>query len=257
MYATHLKQTPFGFGAAKLQHAWERIRSWIANHLGSEQRTGVDPVAFALEACAPGRHVLKLGDRFCKVADELKMNLCRVAEVKLESVAVPPLPENISWFDKILLLGVLERLPAPQMFLQVLRRRMAPRGSELVITTPNAASLAGPLMTALARICGDRCVMRVTPNEGVFTLKTLRGLLHQTGYELAEMRGLPVTIDTTAAGRWTNALLKLNQLLLKISPHLFADQICLRVRPSALGQPPAKVTATPPAACPQMLGRVA
>jgi hypothetical protein len=257
MYSTHLKQLAFGFDEAKLQHAWESLRSAIANRFGKAQRPALDPIAFALEACPPGRHVLKLGDRFRNVADELKTKLCRVTEVNLALVAVPPLPENIRWFDEILLLGVLERLPAPQTFLQELRRRMAPRGSEVVITTPNAASLADRLMLALARICGERCVVRVTPDEGAFTLKTLRALLRQTGYEVAETRGLPVMIDSTACGRWTNALLKVNRLLLKISPHLFADQICVRARPtSAAPQPQVEVPGKRAAACPQIVGRV-
>jgi hypothetical protein len=259
MYSTHLKQGVFGFDEARLQRGWESVRWTIANRFRKPKRAILDPLTFALEACAPGRHVLKLGDGFGSVADELKTKLCRVTEVNLAETVLPPLPENVSWFDEILLLGVLERLPAPQTFLQELRRRMAPRGSEVIITTPNAASIANRLMLALGRIGRERRGVQLARKESVFTFKTLRGLLHQTGYELIETSGVPVAIESTAAdSRWTGALLKLNQLLLKISLHLFADEICVRARPAApVRQPQVKVATKRPAVHPQMLGRIA
>jgi hypothetical protein len=258
MYSTHLKQRGFGFDEAKLQRAWESAQSIIAKCFRKPKRVHLDPETFAVEACAPGRHVLKLGDGFRNVADELKKKLCRVTEVNLASTAVPPLPENVSWFDEILLLGVLERLPAPQTFLQELRRRMAPRGSELVITTPNAVSFATRLMLTLADIGRERRNVQMIRKEAVFTFKTLRALLQQTGYELVEARGLPVAFQTAAGDRrWTRALLELNQLLLKVSQHLFAEQICFRARPiSGVREPQVEVAAEETEPYPQMLGRV-
>jgi hypothetical protein len=218
----------------------------------------LDAVTFALESCAPGRHVLKLGDTFRNVADELKTKLCRVTEVNLAATAVPPLPENICWFDEILLLGVLERLPAPQTFLQELRRRMAPRGSEVIIATPNAASIGNWLIPARATICGESGGVRVGCCEGLFTFKTLRALLHQTGFEVREVRGVAVAAAPVSNSRWTGALLKLNQLLVKLLPRVFADQICVRARPATvLRQPQLKLAVKMPAMSPQMFGRIA
>jgi hypothetical protein len=259
MYSTNFKQTVFGFDEAKLQQTWESVRSAVAKRFRGAKPTVLDPAAFAVDMCPSGRHVLKLGDGFRKVSDELKTKLCRVTDANLAITALPPLPENISWFDEILLLGVIERLPAPQTFLQELHRRMARRGSELIITTPNAASLASRLMLAIARICYDRPGVRLTSKDAVFTFKTLRALLHQTSYQVTETRGLPVAVETAGADvRWTRALLKLNQLLVKISPHLFADHICVRARPTAAAhKPEVRVATKRPTLHPRMLGRIA
>lgn len=259
MHSTQLEQTQIEFEDTWLKDVWDSVRSRIARPFRKEKQALYDPQTFALDACAPGRYVLKLGDGFRNVGRELKRKLCRVTEVALAPAPAPCLPENVSWFDKILLLGVLERLPAPATFMEELRRRMARRGSEVVITTPNAVSFATRLMLALARIGQERRMIYATRRNGVFTFRTLRALLDQAGYELVEARGVPVPFQSAVGdGRWTRALLKLNQFLLRLSRHLFADQICVRARPVAASPQPAIAEHTEePAAYPQMLGRVA
>jgi hypothetical protein len=254
MYSTALKPSPIEFDEIRLKQRWDSIRSTIAKRLRKEKRELCDPQTFALNACAPGRYVLKMGGGSRSVAKELKQKLCRVTEVALAPAPVPSLPANISWFDEILLLGVLERLPAPATFMQELRRRMPRRGSEVIITTPNAISFPTRIILALARIGRERGSICGKRKQAVFTFKTLRTLLHEAGYELIETRGAPVAFQSAVGdGRWIRALLKLNRLLLKISRHLFADQICVRARPlTALRQPQEATSGYP-----QMLGRVA
>jgi hypothetical protein len=259
MHSAQLEQSPIEFDDTWLTQAWDSVRSTIAKRFRKEERVLCDPQTFALDACAPGRYVLKLGGGCRSVARELKRKLCRVTEVALAPAPAPSLPANVSWFDEILLLEVLERLPAPATFMLELRRRMPRRGSEVVITTPNAISFATRLMLALARIgrqprtiCGKR-------KQAVFTFKTLRVLLHQAGYELIEARGVPVPFQSAVGdSRWTRALLKINQVLLKLSRHFFADQICVRARPvSTLRQPRIADQTEETAAYPHMFGRVA
>jgi hypothetical protein len=65
----------------------------------------------------------------------------------------------------------------------------------------------------------------------LFTFKSLRALLEQAGYEILEARGVPAPFPLAIGPSfWSKALLKLNQLLLKISQGLFAYQVCLRAR---------------------------
>lgn len=231
MYSARLQHAPIDF-EAWLKHTWDSATTTITRRLRDEKNTLRDPVTFALNACAPGRYVLKLGDGARQVATELKNKLCRVSEAELAPTPIPRLPNNISWFDEILLLGVLEELPAPAIFMQELRRRMPRRGSEVVITTQNAVSWPTRLMLACARLGQKRENKLSDRRVGVFSFKKLRNLLRQTGYELIEVRGLPISFEGIVRdGRWTRVLSTVNALLVKLLPHFFADQICVRARP--------------------------
>jgi len=65
----------------------------------------------------------------------------------------------------------------------------------------------------------------------LFTFKSLRALLEQAGYEILEGRGVPAPFPLAIGSKfWSKALLKANQLLLKISKSLFAYQVCMRAR---------------------------
>jgi hypothetical protein len=259
MHSAQLERTPIEFDDTWLKQTWDSVRSTIAKRFRKEESALCDPQTFALDACAPGRYVLKLGGGCRSVGWELKRKLCRVTEVALPPAPAPSLPANVSWFDEILLLEVLERLPAPATFMQELRRRMPRRGSEVIITTPNAVSFATRLMLALARIGREPGTVCGKRKDAVFTFKTLRALLHQTGYELVEARGVPVPFQSAVGdSRWTRTLLKINQVLLKLSRHLFADQICMRARPvCTLRQPHIEEQTEETAAYPHMFGRVA
>ena len=231
MYSTRLQHAPIDF-EAWLKHTWDSAKGALARRLREERNNLRDPVTFALNACAPGRYVLNLGDGARHVATELKRKLCRVSEAELAPTPIPRLPANVSWFDEILLLGVLEELPAPAIFMQELRRRMPRRGSEVVITTQNMVSWPTRLMLGLARLGSDRGNKAEARRAGVFSFSKLRNLLRQTGYDVIETRGLPISFEGLVGdNRWTRVLSTLNAFLAKLSPHFFADQICVRARP--------------------------
>ena len=260
MHSVRLDQTPFEFGDTWVKQTWDSLRSTGAKRLRKEKRALRDPYTFVLDACAPGRYVLKLGGASRNLARDLKAKLCQVTEAVLTPTSAPLLPGNISWFDEILLLDVLEWLPAPGTFMKELRGRMPRRGSEVIITTPNALSFPTRVMLALARIGREGQTICGKRKQAPFTFKTLGSLLHQTGYELVEARGVPVPFASAVGdGRWARALLKLNQLLLKLSKHLFADQICVRARPICASCEPhaAADTKEETTAYPQMLRRIA
>ena len=248
MYSVRLQHAPIDF-EAWLKNGWDSAKSAIARRLREERNTLRDPVTFALNACAPGRYVLKLGDGARHLAGELKRKLCRVSEAELMPTPIPRLPDNVSWFDEILLLGVLEELPAPAIFMQELRRRMPRRGSEVVITTQNTVTWPTRLMLACARLADGGRTKLADRRNGVFSFKKLRNLLRQTGYEVIEARGLPMAFDGIVRDtRWTRVLSTLNAIMVKFAPHLFADQICVRARPVR----PAIGAETTPAPAPAM-----
>ncbi len=224
---------------------------------------------FVLEVCPAGRHVLQIGNGHARIVGDLKRNFCHVTErVFAESSrptgstsAASALPENVAWFDRILLLDLVEQLPDPETFMETLREKMARCGSEVIVTASNARSRTARFVSTLFKCSSNRNgngTSRVGRRHS-FTFKSLCLLLERAGYEILEARGVsaprPSVIKQTARGR---ALAKLDQLLLKASKHLFSDQICLRVRPVAAGRRVFQQSATTTMTLhPQALGRVA
>jgi hypothetical protein len=250
MYSTTLQQTPFDLAGNWLKRAGRAVGSTIERRFGGP--TVSNPQTFALNACLPGRHVLKLGRGHGDVACELKRKLCHVTSVDLgvsnrgtksthfrdSAPATPRLPDNVAWFDEILLLDLLDHVAAPDVFMRELRRRMARRGSEVIITSTNFVSLFRRVLLALGRVPRTK-VVRSKNERRPFTFKSLRLLLEQAGYEIVEARGIPMPplAESDDAGRWSRAFVKLNRGLAKVSKYFFAHQICVRARPIAPARP--------------------
>jgi hypothetical protein len=216
---------------------------------------------------------LQVGANHAHVANELKRKLCHVTAIAFDpkqaasksktsapAFSPPPrLPANTAWFDEILLLDLIERLPAPERFMEELRQKMARRGSEVVITASNVVSFVNRIMFALGRLACGRGAIPSGEGGRLFTFKSLSALLERSGYEIVEARGVPAPfLQAIGESRWSHALLKLNQVLLRISRHLFAYQICMRARPlHQHRQVFNETSSSEPALYPQALGRVA
>jgi hypothetical protein len=238
MYSAHLEQTPIDLASRWRKRIWRSVRSTIEARFNGQGSRIFNSQTFALNACAPGRYVLKLGRGHRDVAGELKRKLCHVTAIdfgggnrvtKIE----PRLPDNVAWFDEILLLDLLDQLSAPEVFMRALRQKMARRGSEVIITTSNVVSFIRRVLLVLGGLARDCVTIRGKEQRGHFTFKSLRALLEQAGYEIVEVRGVPMPYPQGGASRWSRGLLKLNRVLFKISKHLFAHQICMRARPVA------------------------
>ena len=95
--------------------------------------------SFALERCTAGRNILQLGIGHAHVADELQRRGCRVTPIDFaaneltsnsETVCLasrPQLPQDISVYDQILLMDLVEHLHDPEGFMDELRHRTAGR----------------------------------------------------------------------------------------------------------------------------------
>ena len=251
MYSAALQETPFDVAGRWLKHGWRATRSTIERRFGAESARNLTPTNFALNACAPGRHVLKLGRGYGEMARDLKRKLCHVTSVDLPiskraakatasgggAALVPRLPDNVGWFDEILLLDLLDQVPAPDLFMCELRRKMARRGAEVVVTTTNILSFARRIVLALGRVPGNR-LFHYKPERRPFTFKSLRMLLEQAGYEIVETRPVAMPCPAGEVSRWTRAAVRLARGLATVSKHLFAHQICVRARPIAPARPP-------------------
>jgi glycosyltransferase involved in cell wall biosynthesis len=198
---------------------------------------------FAVESCAPGKNILQLGIGHANVAAELKRRDCRVTVIDfaanefaetsdtIRSAASPSLPANLQAFDQILLMDLVEHLHDPEAFMDALRKQTADRRPEVIITAANVAFFVTRIMLALGQFNYSRKGILGIGHRRLFTFKALRALLEQSGYEILEARGVPAPFPLAiGANVWSRMLLKMNQLMLRISQGLFAYQVCLRAR---------------------------
>jgi len=200
---------------------------------------------FALEAVNAGARVLDIGCGQGLVANEMaKKAGCVVGVDQYVRTANLPnvmfeqwnleagaFPVEVSQFDQIFLLDVIEHLKEPEVFMEKLRAAAARKRPEIIMTTANIAFFVTRLMLLLGHFNYGRKGILDRTHTRLFTFNSLRELLLQTGYEIIETRGIPApfpkALGDNVLGR---GLVRLNQLLLGIFRGLFSYQIFIRAR---------------------------
>lgn len=245
-----------------MKYAWDVFKSTVKArlcgiHLFYDRKFDVSPEigshsdklafpssqTFAVESCTAGKNVLQLGIGHANVAAELQRRGCRVTAIDfganelaensdtIRSAARPSLPANLPSYDQILLMDLVEHLHDPENFMDALRKKTAGRRPEVIITTANVAFFITRIMLALGQFNYSRKGILGIGHRRLFTFKSLRALLEQAGYEILAARGVPAPFPLAVGTNfWSRTLLRMNQLLLRISHGLFAYQICLRAR---------------------------
>ena len=245
-----------------MKYAWDVFKSTVKArlcgiHLFYDRKFDVNPgpgshsdklsfsssQTFAVESCAAGQNVLQLGIGHGNVAAALEGRGCRVNVIDfaanelaensnaIHSAASPSLPTNLPAYEQILLMDLIEHLHDPETFMDALRRETAGRRPEVIITSANVAFFVTRIMLALGQFNYSRKGILGIGHRRLFTFKSLRALLEQAGYEVLEARGVPAPFPLAIGTNiWSKVLLKVNELLLKISPGLFAYQVCIRAR---------------------------
>ncbi len=177
----------------------------------------------------PGHLARELVDKGCTVTlvDRLPpTEVPRGAEVVLRDLNADPLELDLSRIDVLLLLDVLEHLHEPERFLAALRRNLDHRPRTLVLTTPNVAFAIQRLMLLAGQFNYGKAGILDRTHARLFTFRSLRRLLVDSGLRIREIRGIPApfpkAVGENALG---TGLLRLNQALIRVSPTLFSYQI--------------------------------
>ena len=247
-----------------MKYAWDVFKSTIKArlcgiHLFYDRKFDVNPElhghsdklgfpssqSFAVEACKPGHKVLQLAIGHVNVAAELQRQQCHVTAIdyaanevapaappSMPAAAVTPrLPQDVSGYDTILLMDLIEHLHDPETFMDELRRQMGGQRPEVVITSANVAFFVTRAMLALGQFNYSRKGILGLGHRRLFTFKSLRALLEQAGYQIIEEHGAPAPFPLAiGTNRWSRAFLKANALLIKCWKSLFAYQICIRAQ---------------------------
>jgi len=195
--------------------------------------------SWALDAVPDGARVLDLGAGPGGLASELARKGCTIAVVDIEPPTqltpgvvthVADLNEQlvvpIQDYDYYLMLDVIEHLKDPETFLDGLRARLDDSPRTLIITTPNIAFIVPRLMLLFGQFNYGQAGILDRTHTRLFTFRTLRRLLRDSGFQIQVMKGIPAPIPKAIGdSRLSRIMLWLNQALIHVSPGLFSYQI--------------------------------
>ena len=199
----------------------------------------------AIAAAKPGSKILDVGCGQGQVAAELTKRGCRVTGMDRHIPAPSEAPEgadfihwdldrrefpvNVSQFDQIFLLDIIEHLKEPSRFMDELRFSTGCKRPEIILTTANIGFIATRLMLLFGQFnYGKKGILDVTHTR-LFTFRSIRELLKQSGYKILEVRGIPAPFPVAIGNNFmARALLFLDSALIRISKGLFAYQIFVR-----------------------------
>jgi glycosyltransferase involved in cell wall biosynthesis len=259
--AYHGEEIGYPRGIAYLWSSFATTLAAVVDSLGIKYKRKFDPQfgrpeysaklgytsshTLAIAAVPPGARVLDVGCGAGHVARELRARGCRVVGLDFRDPGTDNLDEFVRWdldhepipvrvgdFDWLLLLDVIEHLASPERFLAELRDAYELTGPSILLSAPNTAFLPMRIMLLFGQInYGKEGILDFTHTR-LLTLGTLRDLLEQIGYEVLEVRGVPAPFPKALGdNRVSRALVRLNELAIRVSPRIFAYQVFLRVRP--------------------------
>jgi 2-polyprenyl-3-methyl-5-hydroxy-6-metoxy-1,4-benzoquinol methylase len=204
----------------------------------------------ALDRIPAGSRVLDLGCAGGYMGAELRAKGCYVAGVDMfplgEGIELdefhfhdlnePGLPVDLSQFDYVLLLDVIEHLRSPEAFVERLRAAaaLAPH-VQFIVSTGNVGFIVTRLMLLVGQLnYGKRGILDLTHTR-LFTFRAFRRLFEQEGFDILEERGVAAPFAfALGSGAAARALIAVNAALIRLRRTLFSYQsfLVVRARPS-------------------------
>lgn len=201
----------------------------------------------ALAAARQGGHVLDVGCGEGYVGTELIKRGCQVTGMDRyvpDPSAAPQglkfiqwdldrteFPVNVSQFDQIFMLDILEHLKHPENFMDELRFAAQCARPEIILTTANVGFIVTRLMLLFGQFNYGKKGILDSTHTRLFTFRSLSELLTQSGYEILETRGIPAPLPKLFShNRIAQMMQRLNEVLIQVSRGLFSYQIFVRAK---------------------------
>lgn len=143
------------------------------------------------------------------------------------------LPTDLTGFDYILFMDVIEHLSNPEnLVAAVVERIKESKKSKVLVTTGNVAFLAIRLLLLFGWFnYGRRGILDIT-HKRLFTFKTLQQLMEDAGLKVIDVQGIPAPFPLVfSSKKLSTALTFLNKLLIRIWRAAFSWQILLVLEP--------------------------
>jgi SAM-dependent methyltransferase len=140
---------------------------------------------------------------------------------------------DLSKFDYILLLDVIEHLSSPEVFVAQLRDALKlSRSTTILVSTGNIGFIVNRLMLLLGQFnYGRRGILDITHTR-LFTFASFRRLFEQSGFRVREARGIPAPFRLVWGNRpLARAAVALNETLIALARGVFSYQIFFIVEP--------------------------
>jgi len=185
--------------------------------------------------CGPGNFARELQERSCMVTgiDKYEPEHRKGFEdFYLWDETRDIFTHNISTYDLVLLLDIIEHFRKPEAFLDSLRKCAKNKYPKIIVTTGNIAFFIVRLQLLMGHFnYGKRGILDITHTR-LYTFKTLRKLFEQCGYKIEKMQGIPAPFPKTIGlNLFSKILLLVNDLLIRISKGLFSYQIFMVATP--------------------------
>jgi 2-polyprenyl-3-methyl-5-hydroxy-6-metoxy-1,4-benzoquinol methylase len=202
----------------------------------------------ALDVVAKGARVLDIGCGRGYVAELMAQTASHVTgldqyapekslkpnvEYRKWNIGAEDCPANVSSYDQVFMLDIIEHLNDPEGFMESLRAAAVTKRPEIILTTANI----GFFVTRFALLFGQfnygkKGILDRTHTR-LFTFRSLRELFEQTGYVVHEMRGIPAPFPKAMGmGILSRVAMLVNQFLIwtGILRGLFSYQIFVRAQ---------------------------
>ena len=186
--------------------------------------------------CGPGLFARELAKKGCTVdgADQFCPSDASVFRRFMQWKEPAVLDVDLSSYDHILLLDIIEHLNEPERFLDMLRQAASrlhttPR---FVVTTGNVAFWILRLQMLLGNFnYGRRGILDLTHTR-LYTFATLKRLFLQCGYVIERVDGVPAPFPLALGyNRLALGLVTLNRWLIRLSKGIFSYQIFMVASP--------------------------
>jgi glycosyltransferase involved in cell wall biosynthesis len=194
---------------------------------------------YALAAVPAAAKVIDIGSGPGGLARELLKKGCDVTVVDqyatcTDAPGIKVLKQNlddelefdVSGYDVLLLLDIIEHLRDPELFLERLRGQFRYGSKRVILTTPNVAFVVPRLMLALGEFNYGKAGILDRTHTRLFTFRTLRRLLSDEGFRIKRIEGVPAPFPKVLGTGWLGtAAVAVNLGLIRMSRSLFAYQI--------------------------------
>jgi glycosyltransferase involved in cell wall biosynthesis len=144
-----------------------------------------------------------------------------------------PCPVDVSQFDQIFMLDIIEHLKDPEGFMESLRSQAVHKRPEIILTTANVAFFVTRFMLFVGQFNYGRKGILDRTHTRLFTFRSLRELFEQTGYNISEIEGIPAPFPKVLGdGVLGRVAMLVNQFFIRIPflRGLFSYQIYVRAQ---------------------------